>query len=156
MLSRRRARMALMQILYADIFCQNTNIIDFRDTYKDENNLGTFDNEYVIQMRSLIKEYSSELFAIVQELAPKFDMETLPKVHILILFIALAEMRYFDSKTAITESISINEAIELAKQFSDISGANFISGVLRSYTRLPSDFTLKNTENQENNHSFFQ
>lgn len=51
MLSRRRARIALAQILYAEIFLQNIDQDIFQETYTDENDLDTFDRDYVEEMR---------------------------------------------------------------------------------------------------------
>ena len=58
----------------------------------------------------------------------------MPVLHILIIMIALSEMIYL-SELAIPESVSINEAIELAKRFSDDHGKQFINGALSTFLK---------------------
>jgi N utilization substance protein B len=56
--------------------------------------------------------------------------------------IALTEMRY-GSDLDIPQAVSVNEAIELAKRFSDDGGREFVNGVLSSY--LKEEKTIQNT-----------
>ena len=89
--------------------------------------------------------HEKELLSLIRVLAPKFEIETLPRIHIIILMIALAEMLYF-SLEKIPESVSINEAVELAKRFSDEQGKNLINGALSTFlkdrTLTPSEVSL--------------
>jgi transcription antitermination protein NusB len=48
--------------------------------------------------------------------------------------IALTEMRY-GRDLDIPQAVSVNEAIELAKRFSDDGGREFVNGVLSSYLK---------------------
>jgi N utilization substance protein B len=63
----------------------------------------------------------------------------MPTIHLLILMIALAEMRFYQDPL-MTEKISMNEAVELAKKFSDDTGRAFINGVLSQYQKHRDDF----------------
>jgi N utilization substance protein B len=67
-------------------------------------------------------------------LAPKFEIDTLPVLHILILMISLTELIYWTWE-AIPESVSVNEAIELAKRFSDDQGKGFINWALSTFLK---------------------
>lgn len=58
--------------------------------------------------------------------------ERLPKVTLSILRLAISEIMFVDS---IPTSVSINEAIELAKKYATPSDASFINGILGTYTR---------------------
>jgi transcription antitermination protein NusB len=60
-----------------------------------------------------------ELISIIHMYAPKFDIEKMHISYILPLFIGLSEMIYL--KEEIPSKVSMNEAIELAKIFSDDS-----------------------------------
>lgn len=55
-------------------------------------------------------------------------------MHILILMIALTEMIYWTGE-AIPPSVSVNEAIELTKRFSDEPGKIFINGALATFMK---------------------
>lgn len=74
---------------------------------------------------------------IIEKLSPKFDFESLPRMHVIILAIAIAEILHRDD---IDEKISLNEAIELSKKFSDAPGTKFISGALSSFSREKDEF----------------
>jgi transcription antitermination protein NusB len=52
------------------------------------------------------------------------------------IMIALTEMR-FTKDLDIPEAVAVNEAIELAKRFSDDGGREFVNGVLSSYIKEP-------------------
>ncbi len=97
---------------------------------------GYINNEQI----SLHKEskYSKELFAALSEhLADidneigghsiKWKTERMPAVDLAILRLALTEIHYIDS---IPTSVSINEAVNMAKKFSTDKSASFINGVL--------------------------
>lgn len=61
-------------------------------------------------------------------------METMPTIHILILMIALTEMLYARAED-IPTSVSTNEAIELAKRFTDDQGKVFVNGALATFLK---------------------
>ena len=63
---------------------------------------------------------------MISLLAPKFELPTIPVMHILILMIALTEILYA-KELEIPEAVSVNEAVELAKTFSDDQGRMFIN-----------------------------
>ena len=56
----------------------------------------------------------------------------LPKTTLAILRLAICEMMFVDS---IPESVSINEAVELAKKYATAEDASFVNGILGSYSR---------------------
>lgn len=56
----------------------------------------------------------------------------LPKVDLAILRLAVAEIMYFDD---IPDKVSVNEAVELAKKYSEEKSPSFINGVLGSVVR---------------------
>ena len=136
MISRRRSREFLLQMLYS-----RTNMgTDFsRDTfleaYFEEENMEYLDTAYVDQMETFILEHEAELLSYISLLAPKFELETMPSIHILILMVALSEMLYFQVIDAIPVAVSVNEAIELAKRFSDDHGKVFINGSLSTFLK---------------------
>ncbi len=135
MISRRRTREYLLQLLYAraslptvfsrDIFC---------DSYYEESDMSMIDNAYLDMIEPLILEHEGDLLSIIFALAPKFELETMPHIHILILMIALTEMLYVTSET-IPPNVSTNEAIELAKRFTDAQGKGFVNGALSTFLK---------------------
>ena len=89
---------------------------------------------------SLSKEskYSKELFAALSqhlvdidkeigEHSIKWKTDRMPAVDLAILRLALTEIHYMEN---IPVSVSINEAVNMAKKFSTEKSASFINGVL--------------------------
>jgi len=135
MISRRKSREFLLQALYAeanssDIFERD---IFFASFFEDTDN-NSLDKDYFDTLHDAILHHQRELVDIIRFLAPKFDIATIPTLHIIILMIALSEILYF-SLEKIPESVSVNEAIELAKKFSDESGKVFINGTLSTFLK---------------------
>lgn len=136
MISRRRSREFLLQMLYS-----RTNMgtdfsrAAFLEAYFEEENMEYLDTTYVDQMEIFILEHEAELLSYISLLAPKFELETMPSIHILILMVALSEMLYFQAIDAIPVAVSVNEAIELAKRFSDDHGKVLINGALSTFLK---------------------
>lgn len=76
------------------------------------------DTPYVDTLEKIILRDEIKLISMIAKLAPKFELQTMPVMHILILMIALSEITASPSLD-IPEAVSVNEAIELAKKFSD-------------------------------------
>lgn len=68
----------------------------------------------------------------IKEFALGWTIERLTKVSLSILRIAICEILYMDD---IPESVSINEAVELAKKYAGKEDSSFINGVLGSLSR---------------------
>ncbi len=135
MQSRRKSREFLLQSLYAranqgSIFDRAT----FIENYFSAENHIDLDTTYVDRIEGVLVYKESELLSIISSLAPKFDLATMPILHILILMIALTEILY-TGDLEIPESVSVNEAIELAKHFSDDHGRMFINGALSTFLK---------------------
>ena len=154
--SRSSTRAFLLQVLYSDIFVSESenNLTIFRETYRDESFYQNIDESYFSRMRENIHANIAPLMTIISEFAGKFDIETMPKIHVIILMIALSEMLYWNKNVPedfIDEKISINEAIELAKRFSDDAGAKFINGALGNFIKNREAFQ----KNPVKNYQFF-
>ena len=135
MISRRRTREYLLQLLYARA-CMPSQFdrdIFFRAYFTEEQSL-VLDRQYIAKMEDIIAIHERDLIDIIAILAPKFDLETMPMLHILILMIALSEILYLKDDT-VPQSVSINEAIELAKMFSDDQGKSFVNGALATFLK---------------------
>ncbi len=143
MLSRRRSREFLLQSLYARSELGTSYAREsFTLSFFSEENSFTLETGYVDVLETAILTHEKELIEIIALLAPKFELSTIPVIHILILMITLSELLYA-SDLAIPEAVAVNEAIELAKRFSDDQGRMFINGALSAF--------LKDKENIMNN-----
>ncbi len=95
MISRRQTREYLLQTLYARV---NLSPFD-RDIFYGAYFTGGFslslDMNYLNTMESHILENEGALIGLISLIAPRFDLETIPTMHILVLMIALTEMIYW-------------------------------------------------------------
>ena len=67
---------------------------------------------------------------VIQKYSIKWNINRLPKVTLAILRLAICEI---DGMEDIPVSVTINEAVELAKKFASEDDASFINGLLGAY-----------------------
>ena len=84
-------------------------------------------DEYLSKSVKGTFEHRGEIDAMIKAHLEKWSFDRLAKVDRNILRLAVFEMKYGDD---VPEKVAINEAIELAKQFSDEQSGKFINGVL--------------------------
>jgi N utilization substance protein B len=73
-----------------------------------------------------------EADAIIQKYSAGWTLDRMPNADRNLLRLAIYEILH---RSDIPQSVSINEAIELAKQYSTIDSAKFINGILGSFVR---------------------
>jgi len=83
--------------------------------------------EYAIAIISAVKENRQYIEDYIEEVLVAWQLSRLPKVDQDILRISVAEMLYLE----LPIRVAIDEAVELAKRYSDDEGFRFINGVLR-------------------------
>lgn len=70
--------------------------------------------------------------AVIEKYSIGWKIPRLPKVTLSILRLAVCEIMFVDS---IPESVSANEAVELAKKYATEADASFINGIIGTYLR---------------------
>ena len=90
------------------------------------------DSRYINTVVEGVAEHVNELDALIASYSPSREIDRIARVDLCILRVALYEMRYCADTP---ESVAINEAVELAKRFSEPSSARFINGVLGAISR---------------------
>ncbi|MCW6036661.1 transcription antitermination factor NusB [Spirulina subsalsa FACHB-351] len=83
--------------------------------------------EYAIELIGTVKRRQAEIDQVLNDSLVDWQVNRLPQVDQQILEIAVAEILYLE----VPERIAINEAVEIAKRYSDEEGARFINGALR-------------------------
>jgi len=83
--------------------------------------------EYAIRLIKTFADNNEEIDAKIKEHSKGWDVNRLVKVDRDILRIALVEMLYFED---VPQSVSIDEAVELAKKYSTDESSKFINGIL--------------------------
>ena len=83
--------------------------------------------EYAIEIISAVNRHRQEIEQKIEESMVAWQINRLPQIDRNILSIAVAEILFLE----LPLKVAINEAVELAKRYSDDEGHRFINGVLR-------------------------
>ncbi|MBR7062817.1 MAG: transcription antitermination factor NusB [Clostridia bacterium] len=146
-MSRRDSREATVKIIFQNEFIdprlrtdgfagEQTSVEDMLAMFvssAEEKELKKIDRAFVADILGKVLDNISEIDAVISaHIDPDWNIARLCKVDLAILREAIAEIRYFGD---IPVSVSINEAVELAKKFSYPEASAFINGILGSVSR---------------------
>lgn len=127
---RRDGRVAALQYLFAWSMNEPKNLAeDLRMFFegKDEPREHYAFGEELIQG---VVTNATELDAIIKGLVHNWDFSRIARMDLTILRLAMYEMKF---RKDIPPVVSINEAIDLSKQFSNADSKRFINGILDRY-----------------------
>lgn len=127
MLNRRSSREAVLGLIFENEF----------GLYDDKTELyenavaarGIEENEYIRTLYFGILEKQNELDAYIEKYAKGRTLARISKIAKAVMRISIYEMLYIDD---IPASVSINEAVELAKQYDDDKTKAFVNGILNA------------------------
>jgi N utilization substance protein B len=137
MASRHLSRSIAMQSLYGWDFAAKKadlkelverNIQEFGPGLEDVN------KDFIRTLASGVKEHLEDLDKIIEKAAPEWPLEQITIVDRNVLRLGLFELLY-GNKDEVPPKVAINEAIELAKNFSGESSGKFVNGVLGTVYR---------------------
>jgi len=123
-MNRNEARTVIMTILY-QIFMYQSNNIDYDTSSVIKENL-PIDNEFVKETVSGVLDKKEEIVKIANDNLKDWKLNRLGLTDQAILCLGIYELLYTDTP----EIVAINEAVELAKKYSDDKVKNMINGVL--------------------------
>lgn len=128
-MNRRKSRELAMKLLFeASINKKGTE--EIIDDYKEENNDSKdIDFEYIKTILDGIREKDSFLNEKIEESLTSWKLNRVSKINMAILKVAAYEIFFIED---IPERVSANEAIELAKVYSDEKSPAFINGAIGS------------------------
>lgn len=130
---RHLSRRTALQILYAQAYRQGPTEQVASDVWGQE--LGMSRKNWTPFARALadaVIQHSQDLDAEIEPALEHWRLERLTRLDHLTLRMALAEMRHFDD---IPLRVTINEYIELAKEFGTDESARFVNGILDRLAR---------------------
>ena len=127
-MSRRKSREVAMELLY-QMSINKDSIEDTIETFIDNTdyNLDEIDIEFVKKALIGVQNNVDNIDKSIEEYLVKWKLSRISKINLAILRICTYEVFY---NKDIPERVSINEAIELAKKYSEESSVPFINGVL--------------------------
>ena len=100
-------------------------------------------NPFAYSLAKNTIEKIEELDQLIEKHATRWKKNRISKVSLAVLRLALYEMKFEES---IPESVSINEAVELAKKFGGEEDSSFVNGVLGAISRGSEENTLLTEE----------
>jgi N utilization substance protein B len=127
-MSRKTAREHAFRVLFSAQFQQESaQVLIERYLQGQETTLDEKDKNFVYrELEGALRE-QKHIYARIEEALKEWKLSRLYRVDRAILQIAVYEMLYEED---IPESVSINEAVELAKKYSTEAAPAFINGVL--------------------------
>lgn len=126
MTSRKLAREMAVEFLFqiefqkADI---KEQVEDFLDSLQPDN----FDKNYFFEIVNGVLNSQAEIDELISKNAKGWTLDRIAKVDLAILRVAIYEIRHRED---IPLSVSINEAVEIAKKFGTDESGKFINGLL--------------------------
>ena len=126
-MTRREAREELFKLVYE----KNIRTESAEEIYEAESLERDLNDKYIKKAFVGVFEKADEIDALISENARGWKIGRLSKVTLAIMRISVYEMLYAD----IPVSISINEAIELAKKYADDSAPSFVNGILNTIAK---------------------
>ena len=133
---KRLAREAAMSLYYertirGEPVNDSATLIDFEDVL-DRARLNEDNLKYIDCAMEIYEEHIDDIDASIRSHLNRWTIDRISKVNLSILRLAVAEMKYMDD---ITPGVSVNEAVELTKKYSDEESSGFVNGILRSISR---------------------
>ena len=128
-MARSAARAAAMQLVYENLMGgSGEDTLDALIAFVPEGD----DQEYIDATTAGIEDHAEELDELISRYSTSRELARIARVDLCILRLALYEMKYSHS---VGESVAINEAVELAKRFSEPASVRFINGMLGAISR---------------------
>ena len=123
---RTQARETVFKLIFAQQF-QNECPQSFRSALYRADKLSEEDRAFAERLYAAVTEHGEELSGVLAEKVKRFAETRIYPADRAALFIALAEIMYFDD---IPPVVSVNEAVALARKYSTEKSADFVNGVL--------------------------
>lgn len=128
-MNRKKSREAAMKILFQNSI-NDTSIEDiFEDIemYFEDADLKELDREFVKKIVIGVNGNITKINDIIEENSENWRIGRISKINLAILRISIYEMLFDEEVPA---RVSINEAIELCKKYSDEKSVSFVNGIL--------------------------
>ncbi len=91
-----------------------------------------FEKNFATSLLEATFNNRDELKAWIEKLAPEWPFSKIAKLDAAALLVGLAELKYLANKFKIPPKATLNEFVEIAKNYGDDSDRKFVNGVLSS------------------------
>ncbi len=124
---RRDGRVAALQYLFAWSINNPANLLEDLRTFFEGQEQARDHYSFGEELIHGVIQHVADIDARIRSLAHNWEFERIAKIDLAILRLAMFEMIY---RKDIPPVVSINEAIDLSKQFSNADAKRFINGIL--------------------------
>jgi N utilization substance protein B len=129
-MTRKETREELMKLFYQ--LDMTDNIVGFNaDEYIESLEMKVDDKYFILTVNNFVKNFA-EIDESLEKYSSGWKLNRMAKVDLAILRLAVCEMEYDES---IPVSVSINEAVEISKKYSNFDAHKFINGILGNLSR---------------------
>lgn len=129
-MARSEEREHLMKMLY-QMDLQKDFSSEAYNIYKEQQTKGGL-TRYYDEIYRKFTDNMEEVDSCINEFSVRWKTTRMPSIDLAILRLAVTEIMYFSD---IPDSVSINEAVNLAKKYSTENSSKFINGVLGKVVR---------------------
>ncbi len=128
-MTRKMAREEAFILIFEKVFndCGIEEILEIANEVRDLE-----PDDYINAVFGGVYDNLAELDGIISENAVGWKISRISKTALAILRLAIFEIKYMDD---IPASVSINEAVELAKKYATSEDASFINGILSTVVK---------------------
>jgi len=123
----------LAMMLFYQMEAQNDFEARIKDTFIDENIKNNKQKEYVEKMYSLLCEHLPQVDSLIESVSNNWTIDRIDKIDLAVLRIAVLEIMGLDD---IPQSVSINEAVNVAKQYGTSDSGKFVNGILGKIAKI--------------------
>ena len=126
------AREIAMKMLYAASLGGEESMSEVLEQSGQADTLSGKEKTFLENLVAGVQDHQSELDEIISRYAQGWALNRLARVDLTILRMAVYEIRYMPE---VPVGATINEAVELSKQFCEDKSSGFINGILGSVAR---------------------
>ncbi len=131
-MGRKASREIAMKLLYQLEFQKDSREEQIKIAL-EQYDLNSKDREYIIDVVEGVHKNKENIDSLIEKYARGWKLSRISKVDLSILRLSIYEMNY---RKDIPFSVSINEAVELAKNYSGGESGSFVNGILGNVAKL--------------------
>jgi len=133
-MGRRAAREIAMKLIYQLEIQKDSREEQIRQTLEQESsNLTENDAKYITDVVKGVYSNLEQIDKTIETYSKGWKLSRISKVDLSILRLSIYEMHFRDD---IPLNVSINEAVELAKNYSGVESGSFVNGILGKVSKV--------------------
>lgn len=129
-MTRKQAREQAFILIFEKSFRPDEDVLDMAEDAYEEDQIEK--DDFALMLAKKTQDNLEDIDIYIEKYSRGWSIKRTPRVPLAILRIAVCEMLYVDE---VPVSVSINEAVELAKTYASEKDSSFVNGILGSISR---------------------